>query len=118
MMFRSIAVAASLLFVLLATAGATLAQSSATLREPAPAQGPRTTGITEFPLPTANAVPLAITTGPDGNLWFTESNHVGRVTPAGVIAEFSTAPITGTPDKIVSGPGNSLWFSTPGVSIL
>ena len=30
--------------------------------------------VSEFPLPTATAVPTAIAAGPDGNLWFTESN--------------------------------------------
>jgi len=29
--------------------------------------------LTEFPIPTANSFPFCITTGPDGNLWFTES---------------------------------------------
>ena len=30
--------------------------------------------ITEFPTPTASSRPQGITTGPDGNLWFTEGN--------------------------------------------
>ena len=40
--------------------------------------------ITEFPLPTGSGAPLAITAGPDGALWFTESeaNKIGRITTA------------------------------------
>ena len=44
--------------------------------------------ITEF----ATAIgPDRITTGPDGNLWFTEpfNNKIGRVTLSGVITEFA-----------------------------
>ena len=44
--------------------------------------------ITEFPLPGAGA-PLEITSGPDGNLWFTvggEPGQVGRITPSGDVA--------------------------------
>jgi len=39
--------------------------------------------ITEFPVPTADSGPWAITAGPDGNLWFTEydGNKIGRITP-------------------------------------
>ena len=38
------------------------------------------TGITEFaPLPTASSQPDAVTTGPDGNIWFTEVGRVNRI---------------------------------------
>jgi streptogramin lyase len=38
--------------------------------------------ITKFPIPIANSFPSGITTGPDGNLWFTElnANQIGRIT--------------------------------------
>ena len=35
---------------------------------------PTTHAITEFPLPTAQIPNREITAGPDGNLWFTESD--------------------------------------------
>ena len=37
--------------------------------------------IREFPIPTAGSGPLQITAGPDGALWFTESNtnQIGQV---------------------------------------
>ena len=52
----------------------------------------------------------AITTGPDGNLWFTMLNgdKVGRITPAGDVTEFDT-PAQG---MIVTGSDGDLWFRT------
>jgi hypothetical protein len=37
--------------------------------------------IREFALPTANSLPDGITTGPNGNLWFTEfdANNIGQL---------------------------------------
>ena len=58
------------------------------------------------------AWPTGITTGPDGNLWFTNSqNHtIGRITPAGVVSNYSGVGIRG-PHSIVVGPDGSLWSS-------
>src|SRR5229473_1907380 len=60
--------------------------------------------------------PERITSGPDGNLWFTEfwSNRIGRMTPAGVLTEY---PLGGSqsdqlqPFEIVAGPDGNLWFT-------
>jgi len=77
--------------------------------------------ITEFLLPPGDVLvcaidcghsrPYEITSGPDGNLWFTESNasKIGRITPAGVITEFPT-PTPVETAGIVSGPDGNLWF--------
>ena len=59
--------------------------------------------------------PAYITSGPDGNLWFTEegfpSPKIGRITPAGVVTEFS-AGITGPQIfGITAGPDGNLWFA-------
>ncbi|HEX6478082.1 MAG TPA: hypothetical protein VF043_04490 [Ktedonobacteraceae bacterium] len=37
--------------------------------------------ISEFAVPTANSFPIGITAGPDGNMWFTESdgNQIGQL---------------------------------------
>lgn len=72
-----------------------------------------TTGgtITEFSIPTANSTPLGIAAGPDGNLWFTESgagNHIGRISPSGMITEF---PVNDLSWEITSGPDGNLWFT-------
>ncbi len=60
--------------------------------------------------------PTGITKGADGNLWFTESgsNAVGRITPAGVVTEFSLAALGAGngPIDIVSDPANSLLYFT------
>src|SRR5262245_55637222 len=50
--------------------------------------------VTEFLTPTAPSRPWEITRGPDGNLWFTEAlaGKIARITPAGVITEFSAGP--------------------------
>jgi uncharacterized repeat protein (TIGR01451 family) len=65
----------------------------------------------KFPLPTANAFPFGITAGPDGNLWFAESNSnaIGRITTAGAITEFPAG--NGGPEEIASGPDGNLWFT-------
>ncbi|MDQ6892340.1 MAG: hypothetical protein M3167_06635 [Acidobacteriota bacterium] len=75
--------------------------------------------FTEYATPTAGSGPGGIVTGPDGNLWFTETSasKVGRITPAGAITEFSL-PSTGTPTSITVGSDGNLWFgdnSLPGI---
>jgi len=56
--------------------------------------------------------PERITSGPDGNLWFTEfwSNRIGRMTPAGVLTEFPIPTPDSAPRGIVTGPDGNLWF--------
>ena len=68
--------------------------------------------MTVFLLPAPTAGPSAITAGPDGNLWFTESgsNHIARMTPAGEITEFAL-PFGGSPRDITTGPDGNLWFT-------
>ena len=58
-----------------------------------------------------------ITTGPDGNLWFTESNtnQIGKFSPVNnKITEYNV-PLSGTtntdPDSITVGPDGNLWFT-------
>jgi hypothetical protein len=69
--------------------------------------------IIKFPIPTDDGYPVAITAGPDGNLWFTEGwgARIGRITPAGVITDF---PLLGTDSSAVgmaAGPDGNLWFT-------
>src|SRR5437763_1556363 len=53
---------------------------------------------------TPNSFPLAMTGGPDGNVWFTEgssgvqggASRVAKVTPNGTITEFSAGISTGS----------------------
>src|SRR6266508_2761442 len=64
----------------------------ASAAQPAATEGWRVPRLDRFPIPSANSMPIEITLGPDGNLWFTESNRskVARITPAGVITEYPT----------------------------
>ena len=71
--------------------------------------------LTEFALPTTHAGPESITTGPDGNLWFTEhdANKIGRITPTGEVTEFPIPTDSTRPVVIASGPDGALWFTEP-----
>jgi streptogramin lyase len=77
----------------------------------------------EFPVPTSGAIPYAIVAGPDGSLWYTESTispsqgggpppppccAVGRITTAGVAADFAL-PSGVQPTSLVVGPDQRLW---------
>ena len=55
--------------------------------------------------------PFAITTGEDGNFWFTLSNggKVARITPRGRISYFTT-PSLSDPAYITPGPDGNIWF--------
>jgi streptogramin lyase len=70
--------------------------------------------ISEFSVTTANGGPWGITSGPDGNLWFAEfnGNMIGRITPDGVVDEFSAGISPGYwPGSITLGPDGNLWFT-------
>ena len=81
--------------------------------------------ISEYPLPTVNAFPGAITMGSDGNLWFTEgaANAIARMTPGGAVTEFPlptpAAAINGFgvpqggPVGITKGADGNVWFTQP-----
>src|SRR5262249_14625400 len=75
--------------------------------------------FTEFLMQTPATNPAAMTRGPDGALWFVESqNKIGRMTTAGVITEFPlpertqcTPPPCGQVFGITTGPDGALWFT-------
>jgi virginiamycin B lyase len=69
--------------------------------------------ITEFPVPTSGARPYTIVAGPDGNLWFTESNgnKIGRITPEGVITEYPVPTSDSAPYGITVGADGAIWFT-------
>lgn len=85
--------------------------------------------ITEYPIPTTNSAPQAITLGPDGALWFIEEGcsqpiavcstntaKIARITTAGQVTEF---PSSMTPDflaVITTGPDGALWYTDDGCS--
>jgi streptogramin lyase len=65
--------------------------------------------VSEFLIPTPYSNPQRITAGPDGNVWFTEIDKVGRITPNGEIAEFSVST-----NDIATGPDGNIWVTIPG----
>jgi streptogramin lyase len=72
-----------------------------------PAENVSSAGFSEFPLPTPHGYPMGITAGPDGNLWFTEENAIGRITPQGQITEYHL--LYGCLSNITVGPDGNLW---------
>jgi streptogramin lyase len=68
----------------------------------------------DFAIPTAGGGLLAITVGPDKNLWFTEAaaagNRIGRITPAGSVSEYAIPTPASNPRGITAGPDGNLWF--------
>jgi streptogramin lyase len=75
--------------------------------------------ITEFPL-AAMSDPTGITTGADGNVWFTQplANKIARITPAGVVTEFPLPTPGVMPTAIVNGADESLWFTEAAVGVI
>src|SRR5262247_3506696 len=63
------------------------------------------TGITEYAITTGSSGALGICTGPDGNIWFTESsaNKIAKITPAGTITEYTVPTSSSVPYDIVAG---------------
>jgi virginiamycin B lyase len=54
--------------------------------------------------------PRGICSGPDGNVWFTVANRVGRMTPSGALVEFELPIANSRPGDIVTGSDGDLWF--------
>jgi streptogramin lyase len=81
--------------------------------------------LTEFAVPHLNPhdyhllqndIPIGITTGPDGNMWFTvggpnETGVVGRLTPSGHLTQFSVPSHFPGLFDITVGPDGNLWFA-------
>lgn len=65
--------------------------------------------ITQFPV--GPQQPAAITTGPDGALWFIHGNMIGRITTAGVETDYTvSAGIVGLVG-LTAGPDGAIWFT-------
>lgn len=71
-------------------------------------------------IPYAQAFPAAgspngITSGPDGNLWFTEysGNAIGKITPSGIATSYPCAPCF-QPSNIVTAPDGNIWYVEDG----
>lgn len=72
-----------------------------------------TTGtMTSYSVGTVTA---GITTGTDGNLWFTEplstANKIGRMTTAGVVTTYAIPTAVAGSNAIAAGPNSTFWFT-------
>jgi streptogramin lyase len=80
----------------------------------------------KYTIPTANIRTTGITNGPDGAIWFTESDQgdddtrrgvrrmggkVGRMTTSGTFTEFAIPTADSAPGSITAGPDGALWFT-------
>lgn len=81
--------------------------------------------LTLFPQPDPQALPLWITPGPDGRLWFTEdgSDSVWQITTSGVLSSLllppsSACPRRKFPQQIVTGPDGSFWLTEQGCNAI
>lgn len=83
---------------------------------PVPGQIGRITpsgSIKLFPATKSASNPVMVAPGPDGNIWFTDTDgSIGRITPQGQVTEFATGA---TPyGGIVAGKDGNMWFGAVG----
>jgi virginiamycin B lyase len=68
-----------------------------------------------FPVPDTYGTPVAITSAPNGDLWFTmgggSQQAIGKMTPAGVVTEYPFGFNAGTELGITNGPDGNVWFT-------
>jgi streptogramin lyase len=68
----------------------------------------------DFPTPTASSGPEGIAVGPEGNLWFTESevSRIGEINPVThATSDYETPTPSSRPSGIALGPEGNLWFT-------
>jgi streptogramin lyase len=80
--------------------------------------------VTEFAIPTPNALPTDVTAGRYGNVYFTETGftnehgfgalHIGRITPTGQITQFSLGFSVFAVGGIAAGPDGNIWVTEDG----
>ena len=68
--------------------------------------------MTLYTLSQPSAWSYGITSGSDGNLWFTEANgnQIGKIAPSGAITEHQIPTANSVPRGIAAGPDGNLWF--------
>jgi virginiamycin B lyase len=76
-------------------------------------------GHSDPPPQSASCGTTGIVTGTDGNLWFGEaSGKIGRITPAGVVTEYSISKTKASPLGLTLGPDGKIWFADAGTSAI
>jgi streptogramin lyase len=76
-------------------------------------RGPtRALPVTYFFVPSLHSRPFRIVPGPDGNMWFTDTDEalIGKITPSGQITEY---PIGSGkhPYDLIAGSDGNIWFT-------
>jgi virginiamycin B lyase len=69
--------------------------------------------LTDFPFPSGRD-PVAMTSGPDGNLWIAEydANAIARLSiVTGAITEFNIPTPASEPTGIAAGSDGNIWFT-------
>jgi virginiamycin B lyase len=68
--------------------------------------------VTSYRLPGAIALPVAVTLGSDGNVWFVDAfqNVAGKITPSGAISEYPLPANSGI-NAIANGPDGNIWLT-------
>ena len=75
---------------------------------------PTTHAITEFPVPTANAIPMGSRRAPTATSGSpsTDANKIGMINPTThAITEFAIPTASADPCGITAGPDGNLWFT-------
>lgn len=117
---RSTVSSALVALVLLALSACSGGNGTSTLpaRAPVPispgaAATPSGNAITEFPIAAGDSAPTAIAVALDGNPWFLSSNAVNRITPAGVVSQYTSPEFFqySNATDIIAGPDGALYFT-------
>ena len=76
--------------------------------------------VKSFPIPSGDFPEGGMTKAPDGNVWFVESKHIAKVTPAGVITEFAypSGAVNQANGGATVGPDKKVWFAESGAGII
>lgn len=67
-----------------------------------------------FPIPSGDNTSFdGVAPGPDGNVWFSEFDHIGKITPAGKITEFKypSGYSANNYGGVTSGSDGNVWFA-------
>jgi len=80
--------------------------------------------VSDFPLPVhepfdspeLDPCRMTITTGPDGNIWFSDpyANQIGNIAPDGTVTEYAVPTPDSFPAGITTGPDGNIWFTELG----
>jgi virginiamycin B lyase len=65
----------------------------------------------QFQLPFTNNSSSSLAVGTDGNIWFTDYDQIGSITPAGSVNMFTIPTLDGQISGLAAGPAGTLWFT-------